>query len=709
MYNNPFILPLNNYKRDIDVFKHYVKDSATYISLMTGKDYIDCVSFVIKETGSNGKFQFKDPKVDCLIRDNNDDRLRVETTLMEYLGSSIKDKELIAPTFTTYINPDVKESLIVPFVEANIKGRSIAKKEMFVAKANGDEVLVKIKDIEQKNKKLYNNAISGAHCSAGTPFYNKTSHSTLTSNCRSTSAYGNSNNEKLLCGNRHYWAPNILINNIISIINNTDLNLFQSILDKYELRYPTIEETINCYKYSTDLYWHGIKDHEQIALLVSKLSDIQRAAFVYTGDLYHLKKYNEVAIRKFIGKLSARGKSTDIKDLDIYSKSHESIVNLAAQICSDILKGKKVSNIKGTNDYLIYISTIENIYNTLTEYESFINVFFTNNNVPSSMAVFPSSIRRCAVTSDTDSTIFTVQDWVVWFFNKMSFDTEATAVGATMIFIASESITHILAKMSANFGIREDRIDKIAMKNEFYFPIFTPTDVTKHYYALRSYQEGIVFENNETEIKGVHLKASNAPKIIIKDAEKMMLYILNTVADNKKISIKYILKWIADREREIESTIRKGGHDYFKLQQVKAIDSYKKGNEASTYQQYMLWEKVFAPKYGSAPNPPYTAIKVNMDINSPMATKEWLERIVDREIADKLAEWLQNKDSKAFGGTFILPEQLVSARGIPEEIVMAIDIRKLIFDASGIYYLILETLGVYLINKKHSIMAYDLY
>ena len=706
---NPFVLGSKEYIRDINVLGHYVRDSATYLSLMTDKPIDECVTFVKHTLKSGGSLALVDPEVRYLNRDENEDRAKATTTLSEYIGSAIKNKELIAPTFTTYINPEKKESLLVKFIDENIKLRSVAKKAMFAAKQAGDDALYALKKCEQTNKKLNNNSISGAHCSGGTPFYNKTAHSTLTSNCRTTSGYGNANNEKFLCGNRHYWSPDIVRNNIISIINNTNYDKLKDTMLLFDIRVPSIDETVACYKYSSDLYWKGDIDHLELRTLISKLSDLQRAAFVYTSDLYHLMKYNDSVARKFISKLSEKVTIEHLTPKEIIKAASDDVLSLAVQICSDDTKGKKIINLEGTKTYGIIASTIENINNVLQEYFYLIRNLWVTPNVPASVAVFPTSIRRAAVTSDTDSTIFTVQDWVIWHQGRLAFDEKAIGVAATMIFLASQGITHILARMSANFGIVEKRIHQVAMKNEFFFPVFTPTDLAKHYYALISCQEGNVFKNFEREIKGVHLKSSNAPKEIIKDAEKMMLYILNTIAEGKQISIRFILKWIADKEREVMLSIKNGDSNYFRRGQIKTISSYKNGAKTAAYMQYLMWEEVFAPKYGHASVPPYGVVKIGMDIKTPTLAREWIAAIVDRDIAKRLENWLDKHDKTSFGGTVLLPEQVIAANGIPEEILLAIGTRKIIYDTTNIYYTILETLGFHMINKRRTTIASDLY
>src|SRR5690606_6403502 len=109
-------------------------------------------------------------------------------------------------------------------------------------KMAGDKVAEKIGNSKQTTFKIKNNSLSGAHSSPYTILWNKSSHSTLTSTCRVATSYGNTNNEKFLYGNRHYWCPDIARNNIISIINNSDLEKMGQVMQKFNLRAPTVDE-----------------------------------------------------------------------------------------------------------------------------------------------------------------------------------------------------------------------------------------------------------------------------------------------------------------------------------------------------------------------------------------------------------------------------------------------------------------------------------
>lgn len=700
MNSNPFVLDKSEYKRNLDIFGTYIADSTTYLQKMTGKSAEECRAFVINSVKPGGQFAFKDPKVLYLNRKDNGDRERVEGTLSKYLGEAIKGNELIAPTLTTYLPPTHTKSLLVDFIDDNVKARGVAKKAMFAAKVAGNKVLQTVKNMEQTNKKLANNSISGAHVSASNPLYNKTGHSTLTSNCRSTSGYGNANNEKFLCGNRHYWSPDIVRNNIISIINHSNYDLIQSAMIQFGLRHPTEEETVECILYSTRLYWSSKIEVKRIKLLVSKLSDIERSAFVYTGDLYHLMKCNDSVVRTFITRLSSKIEVVHSDPDSVLNSAPGDNVILASQICSKETKGTTVKATAGTPAYGIIASTVENIGKVIDDYSLLIKAFWVTENLPASMAVFPESIRRSAITSDTDSTIFTVQDWVQWYQGNMSFNDNAISVAASMVFLASQTITHVLARMSANFGIEEKRIHQVAMKNEFFFPVFVPTQVAKHYYALISCQEGNVFSEYDREIKGVHLKSSNAPKSIMAEAKKMMDYIMLSTVENKKISINHIFKWIADIERDVIKSIKEGSSLYFRKAQIKTSDSYIKDAENSPFATYGLWNEVFGPKYGIVPPPPYMCIKVSTNLDSPAKTKEWMNRFEDRELADRLTTWMENCGRKHLGTTFMVPEQCISGKGIPPEILDAVGVRKMVLDCCNVFYIILESLNIFMLNKN---------
>lgn len=737
---NPFVLEKEQYVRDINPLKHYVQDVAKYLSTMTGDTIEKCTAFVKENMMPGGAFELKDPKIKYLERINYEDRVEKEGTLLGYLNESLRNRELIAPTLTTYVHPDEKQSILVEFVDENVAIRSKAKHAMFAAKMAGNIELETFKNSEQSNAKISNNAISGGHVSTSTPLNNKTAHSTLTSNCRSTSGYGNANNEKMLSGNRHYHHPTVVINNIISIANRTDLDVLAKAIDEYKLHYPTAEETMECVLFSTRLYWKSRTQEKTILELLERLTPLERAAFMYVGDMFHIAMYNPNVVRNFIGELSKPVLGDYADPLKVIKSLRGEYVPLATQLLPEYMKGvdwkklnpkldeeelkkleKKGASIEEVEAFrqkdairqeedrvkLSHLAaTCENINRVILEHRTFIECFFVTQNVPASLAYFPTSIRRAALTSDTDSTIFTVQDWVEWQTGKMLVDDETNAVAATMIFLAAESITHILARMSANFGIITDRIYQVAMKNEFKFDIFVPTQVGKHYYAYIGCQEGNLYIEYDMEIKGVHLKSSNVPVYVMKKAEAMMKDIMDTAARGDKISIAEKLHEIAEIEREITQAVIAGDPRFFRSQQIKSKNSYTKEPEKSPYLHYLLWERVFAQKYGHAEPPPYSVFKVPVYLPNNRSIQAWLENIEDKHIRTELTEFFKETGKKSVS-TFLLPQQRLAVHGIPKELVQVADIRRTVLDCTSVFYLILESLNYSCLDDKISELVSD--
>src|SRR5690606_21365817 len=115
-----------------------------------------------------------------------------------------------------------------------------------------------------------------------------------------------------------------------------------------------------------------------------------------------------------------------------------------------------------------------------------------------------------------------VQYWTNWYVGKDDFSEQSMAIANTVIYLSSQLIMHVLAMMSANMGIDSKSIHRIAMKNEYSFPVFCLTSRAKHYYAYISAREGNVYEEMDVELKGVALRNSNVPKAIMRKLRKLI-------------------------------------------------------------------------------------------------------------------------------------------------------------------------------------------
>lgn len=706
---NHFVKDKTEYKRNVNILDAYYRDTSTYLAKMSGKPVEECLNYVKSVTAKGGKFPLIDPECLLLSKEKEGEREKMVMHFSEFLSESLARKDLVAPTFTTYLHPRRKKSLLSLYIDGNLKKRSKLKKESIAAKMAKKMDLHYLRENQQNSTKIKNNALSGAHASNGTPLANKSSHSTLTSVCRSATSYGNANNEKFISGNRHYWCPDIVRANIINVINNVDLVAVNEAIIQFGMKYPSVEETMDCITYSTNLYWKNSEEVDAIRRLVTNLSELERAAFVYCGDLYHIAKFNDSVVRRFIDKI--------IKDPEVLVTSEEAdaiikdadsdLIAYMSLLGKENLKGKTLNDVK-ENEPEIYrkiASYGKNITATLDEYQNFIKSFFVTNTMPLSISNLPSSIRRSALASDTDSTIFTVQEWGKWYTGKYDFSKESCGITVTITYLTSQSIIHILAMMCANMGVDKDDISRLQMKNEYAFPVFVLTPKAKHYYAAMSAREGNVFEELEKEVKGVGLRSSSCPPEITKAAHKLMDFIMHETIAGRQLSINYIYDIIAGYENKIRQSVESGKYEYLTKSRINAKDAYKLPHQ-SAYVYYELWRDVFADKYGNPEPPPYSAIKVSLYTDNKSHLGEWLSKIEDRTIADKLTAWMQSR-GKSDISNILLPEQIVAVSGIPKEIILAIDIRKLIYETVKVFYSILESLGIFMIDDNNCRLVSD--
>lgn len=699
MSGNVFLKPAEFYQRDVNPIKSYIEQMSFYLYKMTGRDINVCKEKLIQEfkEKKNCFREIVDPEVKYFERDDSGDRKETYISLSGYINEVNRNNELLAPTFTTYLNTAQTKSMLVSFIDNNVKRRSLAKKAAFKAKSDGNNFLYIIKNNEQNIMKLFNNSMSGAFATKGSVLHNPTGHNTLTSVTRTEGSLGNASNEKIIAGNRHYRNASTVLNNLIAITSDLDRIAIQNTIEKYNMKYPTHEDVVNCIKYSSDLYWKDDKAFQKINNFINTLDDIERAGFVYTGDMYHMRIHNEKLIMEFLTELSTKvnGNYLD-RSIDFEKElqtTDEQVVNFAHLICSSEVKGmgKKYKEMSTDNVFTL-LATSRHIVSVIEKYRDFIDTFFLSKHIPSNTAYIPNMIRRTVVLSDTDSTMFSTDEYIKWKYGQIIFNDETFAFASSVMFIATQCIAHTLAIFSANINVERPKLFNLAMKPEYSFPVFAQTPVAKHYYTFKTVQEGNVFKEPEMEIKGVHLKNSAAPKSIIAPAHKKMEEILLKITRNEKISLLQEIKEVVEIENHIRSSVLSGQTEYYKQSKIKNYEAYSRDKEQSPYLYHMFWDNVFAPKYGAVEETPYNVIKIPTIVENITGVRNWLNVIKDKELALRLDMWLSTYKKTSLP-TIYISTQYVKAFGIPEEIKPIINVKKIILDLTIVNRMILESLG----------------
>lgn len=705
MSKNAFLLDPDQYKRNIDPIGDWARQTALYASRMLGRPYEECLEHLRKKI-RNKTIKPVNPTVVYYQRGDNGDKHKKTIPLLAYITDVIQNKEILAPTFTTYLHPSVKQSLIVDFMDQNVTLRSKFKKLSQKYKAAGEEELGKYYHQAQDGAKRDNNACSGGFVAEGVIISNKSAHSTLTSMTRSMSSLSNASNERLIEGNRHYHTVDIALNNVISIVTETDHKVIREAIDTFRLTVPSVEDVMHCIKRSTDPYFSDSSQLRQIQDFVEKLNEEERASVVYTGDLYHLRILNEHFIRTLLTEMSRRGMPVEVEDpIKKIHSYDESIVNFAHQICISLMEGHGKDYAKMPHDsVLILADTCRLIQESVEKYRLLFRAFFLTKNSPATISTIPFMTRRSVVLSDTDSTMFSTDNWVLWYFGEMTYKDEDYAVGGAVSFIATQSIAHLLAIFSANMNVARNRLFTLSMKPEYVFPVFAQTSVAKHYYTYTKVQEGNVFGKVKFEVKGVHLKDSSVPVNIIEQSSSNMKKILDTVMSGKPISLMEHIEDLAKMEREIIDSLYSGEVKYLKRIRIKEASSYKQEAELSNYAYYTLWERCFAPAYGSTPPPPFGAVRIPLDLGSRTKLALWVESIKDTPTGKLLGDWVREKNANGLS-TMAIPISHCLSHGVPEELKKAMDVRRIVLALTKSQRIVLESLGYF---PKRDRMIIDL-
>ena len=703
---NPFFKPVESYQRELNHYDAYVRDAALLASKLSGDPFEVCLEWVRAQTKENGLFPAKDPTVYYLEKIRPGERVKRVGTMSSYL-KEIHDRRLIlSPTMAGYLHPDELESPSAKFLIKGLAQRSHFKALKFEAVKAGDALGVVLNENRQQREKIKNNSVSGAQGTTSSVLYNKSAHSTLTTICRSASSSTNANVERLLAGNRHYHNPDVTFANIVSTIRRYDYDLVERAIAYYGLVCPPADAVYKSIVDNCLPYWNSSSKFMLIRQLVDSMTDMERAAYLYCADMHNLAAHNPDLVKRLYDALIAVP-TTTVDNPDDYVKQLGADENALLGITCDMyLKGTTVKDCpKKRPEVYGYIGqAAKTLIETMDEYALLFETFWTTKNIAASMANFPTSMRKVVVASDTDSCIFTNQQWVEWYSNHIDFSQVGFNVAAVTTYLCSLVTVHVLAVVSGNMGVAKQHMRHLEMKNEYAFKVFSLTSMAKHYFASKDAQEGIVFAKPKWEIKGATFRNSNAPKRVRERVDEMIEEICLTVMRGEKIKAMPILREIAQMEHDIIEGCRKGSPEFFLTAKLKPANAYKSAN--SNYLYHVLWNDVFGPKYGTVPEPPYIAVAVNIECDKPALIRDWIDMIADRELAERLERWLKKHNKKSIT-SILLPIEAIQSNGIPEEILQVMDVRRLVKILLKSYYLLLESLGFYITNKNNTRLVSD--
>ena len=697
---------VTQYKNRIDPLKDYARIVGNVFTKITDlKNPIKSIKKHIK----NNKL-FKNPKISFYERDLKGDRKLVKGNLLSYIRYVKKSGDIMVPSFTVYFSKDKKKSLHAEFIDVNIKDRSKHKKLALKYKLENDFTNFNYHNVIQKVKKIFNNSLSGAYASMGTILHNTSAHYTLTSITRTVASIGNALSESIISGNRHYRSPEVMFNHIATIVDGLDMKKVQDTAIEFNLHLPTADEVFISLLKSSSKYWRDIKKEAIILDYLEHLTPYERAAILYHNDLYHIRKYNDKLMRTMFKRLlefdidNFTNEECDI----VLNEADDWVYNLVVHAASDKIFGKKRDEFS-LSDKQYMASFILNLTKVMLVYKNLIKTFLVTDIFPPTMAYIKDMVREAIVLSDTDSTCATYRSWVNWYFNEDRFDEKAVTTSALVMSVVTQSIDHYIKTFAANMNITYEASKALAMKNEFFWKVFVNTNVSKHYFAGIDIQEGNVYEyedkSKKLERKGVNLIAPNAYGPMRQLGEDLQIEVIEKISAGEKLNLQHYVKRVYEAEKLLYEKINEGNPDVLKLEKIKEAKSYKKDETQSPFMHYNLWQDVFSYKYGNAPDPQYMAVKVPTILNSKKDMKDFLAKMENREMAERLSKFLV-KNKKDVIKIFRLPLIIIYNNGIPEELKPIISFKRVIRDNVNHLYMFLESLNYYV--KENSILLEEI-
>lgn len=686
------------------------------------------------------------PKLRVLAYDRPGYEVDKEITFNDYMKAS-KDN-ITAPNGRVYWDPEVKPSMMRKYTKSLLDKRAYHKKRMFAFAQEGkDEHAAIEKGAESKTKIATNTITAGAKNSAYSAFFDKAGFNAITAVARLMIKTSYSIIEQNLGGN-FYWESLDELKNwiILQVRHSPTEEVINNLVVKYNLHQPSKQELMDRFQFFMNLYevgpaylhreeFYNYEKHVNSSLAneyiqsetvkyllnispikkskdaIVNLSSVQNMVdrlpqhlvtyMYYLNNIRLLFWKNEATFKPilmnivngFHGSNEVRSPS-DIFNLD---KDYPPIISTKY---AEQMKGKDIDKVVKEEPELAQVlaNYANHIHNIFLNLDDVISVFCKPPVAGTRTSIKERMWRNTTLGSDTDSVLYTLKEWMVWFTgDEFTATIEGYTCTAIMSYYVAKIAAHSMLIFSEHLGAKGNDRFYLEMKGEYDFKSMVFYPIKKHYTGVMDKQEGRVLPKLKLDIKGIGLRNSSVPKTV---AGILQQFVLDT---QEKQSVSYFIKKVTDTEKHMAHELRTGDMHYLKSISVNDIDSYD-NPDGSAYFYLQFWNEVFGDKYGFI-HPP---VKPPSAFLLPMST-ERLEiiRKIDPKIHKKLVDF-KNKYPNRKELISIVINPLLSKT--PEEIIVLMNLRKHIYTNMKPLYLSLESYGMPLMhNDKKQLLLCDYY
>ncbi len=619
-----------------------------------------------------------------------------------------KDK-IITPFCSIYETTNKSTSFLTNKIIKDGAKRKGKKKLMLNAKKIGDMAAARVYNNQQATVKISMNSTSGAMGANGNFLTSPANYNSITSSCRFFVMNSYAHAERFLEGNFLFANIEQVITHVVLCVRKgPDSNAVVQACNKLGIHLPSVDEVVDFlydklsrYKpESPKVYRQKIKD------LIVNLDVGKRTFIYYMSNLHNLVMTNEHFFRPWIDDIlnDKNVVYTQDNDLSEIKNIDEDLMIVLSTIYNDKLpKNRKGNNIsvydclnpqpeQGVNEahpeiVQQFICIGRHIVGLLEQIQEVFEIFMKHD-IPISNIPEHKYMYRDAVTlSDTDSIIFTTQNWTKWYTGEMRVSVVAYSINALVVFLLTKSTNYLQFQVSKNLGICGKDTLGMHMKNEFMMPVQISTAAKKNYASTLKIQEGVVFAEPRLELKGVMLRSSTLSSCSTNYVQWFIQGIINEINDTGVVDPRNRIMDVLRFERLIADDLMDGKTSFLSVNSIKLPEEYK-DPDISIYFNYKIWEAVFAEKYGSILLPTKTYVIPLVGFKSA-AYLEYLDK-TDINLAEKLREAIRIYNNKDIN--FIPINSMLTTT--PEVLRKVIDIRSIIYTQSKPLYLIMRSLGI---------------
>ena len=639
-------------------------------------------------------------------------------SLDSYIDLTYSRDDIIVPSFTKYDKHGF--SLDSEWIDDKVKERNHYKNLKKKAEQAGNKELEVKYDNNQKTKKTGANSLSGLCSLVNAPIHTFSIHYSLTSITRTSTSTSINLAERMFGGTRGWLDEEDAIEDIILYHRcyvEEDVAKMQEI---HNLKVPT-PQMVRDFVFEKVISW----EHEDFKIGLTKLqkfindkTDLERVYIFYGMDFMSISKYNPRFYKEFLTDFTRRPIDKGAShDMSLIKKADYNMQNLLYTINNDFIVNSSLNPDTYQNTPVgdVFIGTYKNVLLVTKKYEYFIKSLFKNVYVNSRrLGQTKFMIKNVSALSDTDSLAITMYGVLKKEIDPMILSSYNIRLMAPMMYFLGEKIRHGLTTFTALTNAKEEKYEKIAMKAEYVWSAFIPSQKAKHYTTITQQKEFFVKGEGSIDVSGVHLIGGAMPPLVKRLYEEFREDVVREIEFYGTLNYPSIVKRATALELKVVGILHKTPEVILPLELIKPPDEYagfEKGGLIRTPSHHKLMYDTYYAKYFN---------NLISDELPCLFAKVFIKKVsskfsLDEELHEHLGEILKETKNpmkyfkevgKEAPSSIRIPYSVLTKSGLPDEWRNNLDTLEILNKSLSAFYTFLASLGLHKTDEQYFFQAY---